>query len=468
MFRHVRFRLTLLYLVAGAGLVIAVAWSAYGLVSFFFHQSTDRALQHVMAEHMTLLGEPLPAELLQAERAWYSGSGMLPLQVSEALIPYIRDLEGDGDEIPQERHETATEQSLDAELAAVFVLALNENGRLLPGFNTAAAPMPPELDAVQNALESGKDWRTVQVNGTRIRLLTYRMVGLVEPTFLQVGRSVNDQDRLLTTLTIGLLAIGSISLIGLGGGSWWLAGRSLEPMERAWSRQQSFVANASHELRTPLTLIRSSAEVARRSLPSGSEASGLIDDVLRECDHMSRLIEDQLLLSRLDANRIDLTLQPIAVHRMLAEVARQIRHLPAAEGVNVVDDSEQIWVQGDFTRLRQVLLILLDNALRYTPTGGTITLRASQQGAQANIEVSDSGSGIPAGEVNRVMERFYRVDKARSRAEGGSGLGLSIARALVEAHRGTIELESTVGQGTVVRLHLPAIPRDQASTRPTS
>jgi signal transduction histidine kinase len=466
MFRSLRMRLTMLYLAAGAVLVIAVVWSSYGLVSYFFHQSTDRALQHVMAEHMILLGEPLPPELMAAERAWYSGSGILPLQVSEAIIPYVHDSEGNGDRY--ELHESASEQALDAELAAVFVLALNEQGRLLPGFNTQIAPMPPQVDAVEHAAESGSDWRTVQLDNTRVRLLTYRTEGLIEPSFLQVGRSVKDQDRLLTTLTFGLLALGTVGLVALGGGSWWMAGRSLEPMERAWERQESFVANASHELRTPLTLIRSSAEVARRHLKAGTEAAALMDDVLRECDHMSRLIEDQLLLSRLDANRIDLTLQPIAVHRMLSDVARQIRHLPAAAGIEIREQSDEIWIQGDTTRLRQVLLILMDNALRYTPAGGTISLRARREGPIAEITVSDSGSGIPAEEVDRVMERFYRVDKARSRAEGGSGLGLSIAQALIEAHRGTIDLESSYGEGTTVRLRLPAVGPDTEQTQPSS
>lgn len=459
MFRPLRIRLTLLFLLAGGVLILAVAASSYGLISYYFQRSTDRALQHVMAEHMALLGESLPPELSEAEQAWYSSAtGLLPPQVSAALRPLL-EAQGQVDLDQLEFHESSAEQALDADLAAIFVLALSERGRLLPGFNLDASPLRPDREAVAEAAEHGYDWRTIQEDGTRIRLLTYRLDDLAEPTYLQVGRSLQDQERILGALVIGLVIVGAIGLSVLGGASWWLAGRSLAPTEQAWQRQQTFVANASHELRTPLTLIRSSAEVARRRVPTSSETAQLLDDVLRECDHMSQLIEDQLLLSRLDRGDIDLTLRPIAVEQLVSDLHRQVGRLPVAAERTILCESEDAWVLGDPTRLRQILLILLDNALENTSTGDSIRLVARRIGARVEVKVVDSGRGIPAEEVDLVHERFYRVDKARSRSDGHSGLGLAIAKSLAEAHRGRIRLESELGAGTAVTLTLPSLQR---------
>jgi signal transduction histidine kinase len=456
MFHNLRLRLTLLYLAAGAGLSLAMALTAYGLVSYYFQRTTDRALQHVMAEHMELLGAELPTELWQAEETWYSGAAsLLPPQISAALRPVLeQDPSFDPGQV--EFHETAGEQALDAELAAIFVLALNERGRLLPGFNLEASPLAPDTEAVEEALEHGHDFRTVRAGGTRIRLLTYQLQGIDQPRILQVGRSLRDQQQLLALLGVGLFVFGAVTLAGLAAASWWLAGESLRPTELAFERQQSFVANASHELRAPLTLIRSSAEVAR-SKASGKQAS-LLDDILHEVDHMSRLIEDQLLLSRLDVDRLPLTLQPIALHTLAGELVRQVQDLPAATGLAIGCSAEPIWTQGDPTRLRQVLHIILDNAIQHTPDGGTINVQVLANGSDVVVRVEDDGPGIPPADLGHVLDRFYRVDKARRRGQG-SGLGLSIATALVRAHRGELTIESQPGQGTTVSVRLPRLHR---------
>lgn len=472
MFSGIRLRLTLLYLAAGGLLVLAVALSAYGLASYYFQRSTERALEHVMAEHFELLQAPLPATLADAEEAWYSGaSGLLPARVSEALLPYLPEGALEGGEGPAglEIHESPGEYALDADLAAIFVLALDEEGRLLPGFNTEASPLPPNQEAVERALDEGHDWRTVQADGIRIRLLTYRVTGLDEPHFLQVGRSLSDHDRLLQALVLGLFIVGGITMVALASASWWLAGRSLAPMEEAWRRQQGFMANASHELRAPLTLIQSSAEVALRELPEGSSEASLVRDILIECDHMSRLLEDQLLLSRLDAEELALTLQPVRLGILAEQLIRQVGRLPEAteREVQIEVDGEHM-ILGDPTRLRQVLLILLDNALRHTEAGDTIRLLVGRDGQWITVRVQDTGEGIPQEDLPWVADRFYRVDQARSRSEGRSGLGLAIAKSLVEAHRGTLEIESEGGTGTEVILQFPSMPRSDDSAEPNS
>lgn len=462
MLNRLRWQLTGLYLAVGAILVLAVAAIAYFIVSYQFHRTTDRSLQHVMAEHMVLLGEPLPTELAEAERAWFQGSsGLLPPQISAALLPYLSE-----DELEREIevHETPEEHALDAELAAIFVLALNDSGRLLPGFNTEVAPLQPDLEAVEEAAEHGYDWRTIRPRGRRVRLLTYRLDSLDEPSYLQVGRSMADQDNLRQVLAISLLFFGGISLVVLGSASWWLAGRSIKPTQLAWQRQQAFVANASHELKTPLTLIRSSAEVALRGMRADTEEAHLVKEIVREADHMNRLVEDQLLLSRLDQGNFELTLQPVSVDSLLKDVQRQLERLPIAEGKKLSFDLNGCWALGDPTRIRQILLILLDNALRYSQPGGTIKVQADSQAGMALITITDDGPGIPAEDLARVTDRFYRVDKARGRDSGGSGLGLAIAKMLVEAHRGSLAITSQPGQGTTVTVKLPTI--DRGATAP--
>lgn len=461
MLTKLRWQLTLLYLAVGAALVMAVAASAYLIVSYQFQRTTDRALQHVMAEHMVLLGEPLPPELAEAEQAWYqSSTGLLPPQISAALLPFLPD---DSQETEFEIHESPEEQALDAELAAIFVLALDDSGRLLPGFNTEAAPLQPEVEAVEEAAEHAYDWRTIRPSRNRVRLLTYRLGSLVEPSYLQVGRSMADQDGLRQVLAISLLFFGSLSLVVLGTASWWLAGRSIRPTEEAMARQQAFVANASHELKTPLTLIRSSAEVALRSTKPKSEAAEFLKEIVREAEHMDRLVEDQLLLSRLDQGQVELTLQPVPLDPMLRDIKLQLERLPAADGKQLKFRLEPCWAQGDPTRIRQILLILLDNALRYTPSGGTIEVNTSCHQDKARIRIIDDGPGIPVEDLSRITDRFYRVDPARGRDSGGSGLGLSIAKTLVQAHKGSLSIESQPGMGTTVEVELPSIERQEPS-----
>ncbi|MEP6776548.1 MAG: ATP-binding protein, partial [Chloroflexota bacterium] len=251
---------------------------------------------------------------------------------------------------------------------------------------------------------------------------------------------------------------------------WWLAGRSLRPAEQAWSRQQLFVANASHELRAPLTLMRASTEVALRTLPAAdTDNRALMDDVLQETDHMTRLVEDLLLLSRLDARRLKLDSKPVPVQEMLSTVQRQVSRVADERGVRLLiggsEGSEggatgrEPVVLGDATRLRQVLLVLLDNALRHTPAGGSITLTSSRHGRYVQICIADTGSGIAAEHIPHLFERFYQADSSRggTNSEGeGSGLGLAIAKGLVEAQHGHISISSQLGQGTQVTISLPS------------
>jgi len=194
-----------------------------------------------------------------------------------------------------------------------------------------------------------------------------------------------------------------------------------------------------------------------------------MDDVLQETDHMTRLVEDLLLLSRLDARRLKLDSKPVPVQEMLSTVQRQVSRLADERGVRLlVGDGEgneggatgrEPVVLGDATRLRQVLLVLLDNALRHTPAGGSITLTSSRHGRYVQISIADTGSGIAPEHIPHLFERFYQADSSRGATDSegeGSGLGLAIAKGLVEAQHGHISISSKLGQGTQVTISLPS------------
>jgi signal transduction histidine kinase len=462
MFRGLRLRLTLLYVLAALAFVAVLSISTYHLLATYFERTTDLGLQHKMAHEFRLLGASVPPELAAADRDWFANRAILfpdPSPVSYDEDDEEREYEDDEDDEGDDYYEAEdyAEEFYDGELSAIFVLPLDAQGRLLFDPNPYTPPLPPNTAAVEAALEQGHDWRTITLaNGMPVRLLTYRLTRDDGPAVLQLGRALIDQQRILHQLVLILLGVGSASVVVLGAGSWWLAGRSIVPAQQAWARQQAFVANASHELRTPLALIRASAEAAQRRLASDTARSHeLLADIVSESDHTTALVNDLLLLSRLDAGRLELAPEPLDLPTFLGDLTRQAQPLAEQRSITLAADEVRGSVLADPARLHQVVLIVLDNALRHTPPGGSITLAAQPDGKQVQIQVTDTGSGIPAADLPHVFERFYRSAEARAEG-GGSGLGLAIARALVAAMQGHITLESTAGQGTTVTLVLPA------------
>ncbi|WP_434006902.1 cell wall metabolism sensor histidine kinase WalK [Paenibacillus konkukensis] len=229
--------------------------------------------------------------------------------------------------------------------------------------------------------------------------------------------------------------------------------------EKLEESRKEFVANVSHELRTPLTTIKSYLEALEDGALEEPQLAGKFVNVTRnETERMIRLVTDLLQLSRLDSNQAIISREVTDVAEMLDEVADrfsfQLEHRQIAIAIEVEPDMEEIMLDRD--RIDQVLDNLVSNAIKYTPDGGSIAIRARcPEPKWLEVSVQDNGIGIPKKDLNRIFERFYRVDKARSRSMGGTGLGLSIAREIVRAHGGTIALESEWGQGTKVTFTLP-------------
>jgi heavy metal sensor kinase len=231
-------------------------------------------------------------------------------------------------------------------------------------------------------------------------------------------------------------------------------------LERSFAEVRRFTADASHELRTPLSVLRTEVEVALGKPLGREEVQQLLGSVLEECERLTRLTDQLLALARQDAGPAARR-EPIRLEDLLGEVVETVRPLAEVKSIALnfaPDGPPRGRVRGDAGSLRQVFLNLLDNAIKYTPDGGSVAVEVAHRGRAVEVRVRDTGEGIPAEHLPHVFDRFYRADKARSRAAGGSGLGLSIARGIVAAHGGSIELTSTPGRGTTCTVTLPAEP----------
>ena len=470
MLRKLRWQLTLLYMLAALGLVSLVGGGSYTLIRVYFNESTDLALRYKMATLFQLYNLPVPSELVSAQNTWLERNAPASVGISQiqqftpnspAAQPSVSG--DDDDHLETDGHENEPsgshqDETYDGRLASIFVLPLTADGVLVSNPNPAPPPITENGTARAAALNFGSDLRTTTLqDGTRVRLLTYHTPGGSAPAIFQVGRLLNDQDHLLSRLLSSLLVVGAGSLALLGLGSWWLSGRSMGPAQRAWDQQQAFVSNASHELRTPLTLIRATAEYGLRSAREPDQRQ-LLQDVLGETDYMNRLVDDLLLLSRLDSQRLKLERVRVSTQELLQDILQKTEKLAAGQNIRLVLDQSDGEILGDPDRIRQLLLILLDNALRYTGSGGEIHLGAVRQGAQVQLTVQDNGIGIPAEHLPHLFERFYQVRNSTSSDENRSnGLGLSIAKGLVEAQGGSIRIESRPGQGTRVIVSMPAV-----------
>lgn len=432
MLDRLRWHISAVYVLAGFVFLALMGGGTYALLSRYFQETTDWALQRRLATQLRLWGAFVPA-----------GLNAPPLTVLAPVSQRKNDDDHADDHAP----------AFDSELAAVYLAAFNAQGELapLPGLTTEVLIYLAEQPA-----PGAWQWRTLDLAGQGpTRLLTYALP--TEPViYVQVGRPLNDQLTLLNQMVLGLMALGAVLLMAVSGLGWWLAGRALAPAQAAWTRQQAFVANASHELRAPLTLMRASAEVAQRQ-PDAPHTPTLLADIIQECDHMARLVDDLLLLSRLDAQQIKLTVTAAPLEPLLADLTRQVGRVAEQYGVRVVCAGVAGAARADSARLRQMLLIVLDNAVQFTPPGGQVTVSARAHGSQVSITIRDTGPGIAPEHLPFVFERFYRVDSSRQ-GRPGSGLGLSIARALAQAHHGTVTLDSAPGRGTTVTFTLPAAP----------
>lgn len=223
------------------------------------------------------------------------------------------------------------------------------------------------------------------------------------------------------------------------------------------SIRRDFVSNVSHELRSPLTAIKIMTETLQGGVDEAA-AKEFLDNIAREADRMVALVEDLLDLARLESGKLDLKFASVDMGELCREAVATQASRAARNGIRLEAHAPDVpaTIAGDRDKLMQVLVNLLDNALRHTPAGGTVTASVHVRDGATEIEVADTGSGIPSDALPRVFERFYVVDQSRAKSKGGTGLGLAIVKHIVEAHGGTVDAQSDLGRGSVFRCRFPA------------
>jgi two-component system, OmpR family, sensor kinase len=393
-----------------------------------------------------------------------------------------------------------------------FVQTLNPSAEVIyrtENLGEFALPLSQEGYA---AIRRSQDWTEATETDFGRILIYSRRVNSPQGTFIgiiQVARSIADHDSSLEALRTALIIGTSLATLIAFGIGWLLAGTALRPInritataqeigdqrdfsqrvdyegppdelgrltttmnmmltelqaafshaERTLDAQRRFAADASHELRTPLTTIRGNMELLRRDPPiSDEDRKEVIDDVVDECERLSRLVNDLMVLQRADAEWLQAS-QRVRIKPVIEDICRQARRIDPNRTLSC-DGIADVSIAGNRDALKQIILILLDNAIKYSPAGSEVRVSATSDSQRVRISVSDSGPGIESHRLHFIFDRFYRGDEARQGS--GVGLGLAIAKALVEAQRGRIEVETTPGNGCDF---IVTLPRASASLR---
>ncbi|TAK33589.1 MAG: HAMP domain-containing protein [Chloroflexota bacterium] len=382
---------------------------------------------------------------------------------------------------------------------SVYVQVTDERGSVLVrSTNLRDEELPVDTNAIADGLAGRSSASTLTVDGRQhIRVMTLPLIhGQSVLGLVQVGQPLHQIDAALQRLSY--LLVGGISLIWFFASfvGWALAGRTLRTVgeisqtadhiaetqdfaqrlsyrgpkdevgdlastfnrmiariDRSFQAQRQFVADSSHELGTPLTIIRGNVDLLKRNL-SDEDRQESLTAIQTATVRMDRIIGDLLMLSNLDEGQ-DMQPENVSLNTLVEEVYNETR-VCATEHTLEIGRLDTVNIFGQPERLRELLVNLVDNALKYTPPGGRITLSLRHEQEWARLSVSDTGIGIPPENQDRVFDRFYRVDKARSRSRGGTGLGLSIVKAVAIAHGGSVRVQSKLGEGSTFIVLLPA------------
>ena len=381
-----------------------------------------------------------------------------------------------------------------------ILLSFNYNGTLNQEIGTITVDTSKLSGLVKQALSGQNSYLTTVTTANQgIRLYATSFLNLFndQPVVVVVGQLTTEiTDVLHTFMYIIIFAmIGVLVLAGLGG--LFLADRVLRPVERitktaqkiegsdlsqridvktddelgrlavtlnemigrleeAFSRQRQFTADASHELRTPLAIMQAEATLALSKERTSDDYRKSLETISQESDYMSAVIGKLLFLARSDAGKEQLNFEDVDLKELIIGLAANIEALAQDKGIKfTVDTKDDVNVSGDKVKLRQLFTNILENAVRYTPADGKISVSLLEKESNAVVSISDTGIGIPPEHLPHIFERFYRVDKARARADGGIGLGLAIAKIIAESHKGKIDVESEVGKGTTFIISIP-------------
>lgn len=327
-----------------------------------------------------------------------------------------------------------------------------------PGGQVSGIPGPvvttlglPNQEGVAAAQAGGTDVRETEIAGRRVRILSLPVETELGTFVVQVLQDLAAEERALdvlrTVLLVGGLAVLAAALL-LG---WLYAGRALVPIRESMRRQREFAADAGHELRTPLSVVKAAVEDARRS-PGGGRVVGALDEIDRQADRLTELVDELLVFARMEAGTIELERSPVRLDEAVVASTERLTPLARAAEVTLETSPTPMTVIGDRRRLEQLVGILLDNAIRHSPSGATVRIGLQEVDGRAVLTVDDAGPGIPEDERSRVFDRFYR---ARTATDGGVGLGLAIARWVTDGHGGSIRAEGRPDGGARFVVDLP-------------
>lgn len=384
-----------------------------------------------------------------------------------------------------------------------FIQIMNPNGQILvKSPNLRNLSLTPTAEQWRRILGNQTVFGTRHLpggSGIRYACVPFQWRGKTK-YILIVGMSLESIRRPVDRLRVALLLFIPLLLILAGFGGWFLAGKSLRPLkdltqhartitvhhlnqplsisnagqefqelidvfnemirrlDTSFRQIKQFTADASHELRTPLTVVKGEAEVALRAERNSEAYRETLRRIVEEADYMTRIVESLLFLSRIDAGQLRLKGTRVNLTEIAKRVVEELGSWARGKNIRIsthFTNTSFLW--GDPERLAQLIRNLLDNSLKYTEPGGNISVEILQNASTVILTVSDTGIGIPASDLPRVFDRFYRVDKSRSRKIGGSGLGLSIVKWIVEAHRAQITVDSEEGKGTTVKVTFAAV-----------
>ena len=350
--------------------------------------------------------------------------------------------------------------------------ALDKTARMLEESFAALQTSQRQLETLLNSMQDaviavGRDGRVQWANRGMDRLVPQRtrlhapiIETVRDPDFLTAVRGANDGMRVTSARAASIIPgrTFDVTAAPMPGGGAVAVLRDLTETERVEKTRRDFIANVSHELRTPLTSIQGYTETLLDSAPESNHAREFLEIIRKNATRMSRLTEDLLTLARVESGEQPFDIQPVAPGELLEEAAQSFREIARNQGIEfLVENSAQTPVSADREAIHQVFSNLIDNALKYGGTGRRIVLGARPRERDVEFSVRDSGPGIPFEHLSRLFERFYRVDKARSRESGGTGLGLAIAKHIVLAHGGTIRAESELNHGSTFLFTLPIV-----------
>jgi signal transduction histidine kinase len=383
-----------------------------------------------------------------------------------AVLGFSRELTVQQDELLTQEAHDQTRNLLDGERREVLAsgsdefgwIALRPDLRIIDKDRAATSLGLPSAELARQALqEDAAVSATVRGSRGKVRVVSMPMresgevVGVIQYARSLEGVRGTVQGLVLVLLPLGL---GGLGLAAIGG--LYMASRAVRPIRESYERQRNFIADASHDLKTPLTLIQADAEVVLHRSSVDEEDRKLIEHALAETKRMSEMLSDLLFMARLDADKVLVERKVFDLAAVISGAVGRFETLADTEGILVdIRMPDELPARGDPTQTERILAVLLDNALRYTLTGGRIIVAAHGRDSWAEVSVIDTGPGIAPENLSRIFDRFYRVDTSRTRGGGGIGLGLSIARDLAQAQDGDLTAENVEGWGAAFRLRLP-------------